>query len=284
MKNIKALFLVVIAIMTASFVSAQFSSIDTTKIGDNEKAGHYIKIRGFNMYYEMYGTGYPLLLIHDNGGSISNFMYQVPYFAKNYKVIVADSRAQGKSTDTGDSLGYAMMADDYNSLLDALHVDSCYVIGWGDGAIESLLLAIHHPGKIKKLAITGAKLSPDTSAVDATAYNWALKYNESFEKLTQTAEVKNNRKVAHLLSFGPHINPQQLNKIQCPVLVISGDHDVILLKHTLLIAASIPFSYLWIIPGAGHSTPVYYKDQFNEVVDHFFKTPYKKIEGLDRFN
>ncbi|MFX8758806.1 alpha/beta fold hydrolase, partial [Acinetobacter baumannii] len=63
------------------------------------------------MYCETYGEGAPLLIIHGNGGSINNFMKQIPFFEKNYKVIIADSRAQGKSADTGDSLSYEMMAD-----------------------------------------------------------------------------------------------------------------------------------------------------------------------------
>ena len=284
MKSKKVLILLAMLTVSVPFASAQIASIDTTKIGDNDKAGHYLKIRGFNMYYETYGVGEPLLLIHGNGGSISNFMYQVPYYSKRYKVIVADSRAQGKSTDTGDSLSYEMMADDFNALLDALHLDSCYVIGWSDGAVNGLLLALRHPVKVKKLAITGAKLSPDTSAIDATANEWALKYNESLEKIKQTPEVKNRSKVARLLSYQPHIKATQLSSVHCPTLIIAGDHDVVLLKHTFLIAASIPNSYLWILPGAGNSTPVYFKDQFNEVVDNFFRRPYKKIEGLDRFN
>ncbi len=284
MKNIKALFLSAISTISFLSVSAQFTSVDTSKIGDNGRVGHYIKTRGFMMYYETYGIGQPLLMIHGNGGSISNFMYQVPYFSKSYKVIVADSRAQGKSVDAGDSLSYEMMADDLNALLDSLHLDSCYVIGWSDGAVNALLLAMHHPVKVKKLAITGARLWPDTTAVDPTAYAWALKYNESFETLKQTPDVKNKRKVAHLLSFGPNITLEQLKKIQCPSLIIAGDHDVILPKHTLLIAASIRRSYLWIIPASGNSTPIYHKDLFNEVVSDFFRMPYKKIEGLDRFN
>ena len=284
MKTIKALFLLAIATTLGLFASAQSSSIDTTKIGNNAKVGRYIKIRGFNMYYETYGAGAPLLMIHGNGGSISNFMYQIPYFSKGYKVIVADSRAQGKSVDTRDSLSYEMMADDFNALLDTLHLDSCYVIGWSDGGIDGLLLAMRHPDKVKKLAVTGANLWPDTTAVDPIIYNWAMKYNASFEKLKQTPEIRNNSKVAHLLSYEPHITTGQLKKIQCPTLVIGGDHDVILTKHTLLIAESIPRSYLWIVPNSGHSTPIYYKDQFNEVVNNFFKNPFRKIEGFDRYN
>lgn len=133
--------------------------------GDNPGAGKFYDIRGFKMYCEVYGEGQPLLIIHGNGGSIADFKYQIPYFSKNYKVIVADNRAQGKSADPGDSLTYEMMADDYAALLTEMKIDSAYVIGWSDGGINGLLLAIRHPEKVKKLAVTGANLQPDTSAV-----------------------------------------------------------------------------------------------------------------------
>lgn len=127
MKILKALFLLLSAIMIVEICRAQsgeVSPFDTTMYGRNKQVGKYVKLRGFNMYYESYGKGEPLLIIHGNGGSINNFLYQIPYFAKNYKVIIADSRAQGKSTDTGDSLSYEMMADDLSALLDTLHLDS----------------------------------------------------------------------------------------------------------------------------------------------------------------
>src|SRR4051794_25954156 len=154
------------------------SPFDTTIYGRNAKAGHYINTRGFKMYYETYGQGEPLLIIHGNGGSINNFLYQIPYFSKEYKVILADSRSQGKSVDNSDSLSYEMITDDLNALLESLHLDSCYVIGWSDGGIEGLMLAIRHPDKVKKLAVTGANLTPDTSAVDPFVYNWAMNYNK----------------------------------------------------------------------------------------------------------
>ncbi len=281
----KSLLCLIIATQIVQFTSAQstVSPFDTTTYGRNEKVGRYVKTRGLNMYYEIYGQGEPLLIIHGNGGSINNFLYQIPYFAKMYKVILADSRAQGKSVDSGDSLSYEMMTDDLNALLDTLRLDSCYVIGWSDGGINGLLLAMRHPDKVKKLAVTGANLWPDTTAVDPFVYNWARGYNDTLKKMEQTPQVKNNRKLAHLLSNEPHITTEQLKKIQCPTLVIAGDHDVLLPKHTLLIAESIAKSYLWILPNSGHSTPIFYKDQFNETVHEFFKNPYRKIEGFGRF-
>ena len=273
-----------ILIFSLLFCGLNFSAQTPKEIkyGDNSKAGNYFNNRGFKMYYETYGKGEPLLIIHGNGGSINNFSNQIPYFSKNYQVILADSRAQGKSIDPRDSLSYEMMTDDLNGLLDHLHLKSCYVIGWSDGGINGLLLAIRHPDKVKKLAITGANLTPDESAVDPYIYKWAKSLNDSIKKLPLTKEVKTNRKLFNLLANEPHISVKDLQKIQCPVLVIGGDHDVIRTEHTTLIANSIPKSYLWILPNSGHSTPIVYKDLFNETVNDFFVKPYRKIEGLDR--
>jgi len=272
------------------FTLAQGSTpFDTTKYGRNPAVGKYADIRGFKMYYETYGKGEPLLIIHGNGGSINNFLYQIPYFAQNYQVILADSRAQGKSVDPSDSLSYEMMTDDLNALLDQLGLKSCYVIGWSDGGINGLLLAIRHPDKVKKLAVTGANLWPDTTAVDPFVYNWAMKANKTIQdslKNTKSpsADLKTEVKLYHLLSYEPHITIQQLRTITCPTLVIGGDHDVIRTEHTMLIAQSIPNSYLWIIPNSGHSTPIFKKEQFNKIVGDFFAQPFRKIDGYGRFN
>lgn len=252
--------------------------------GNNPRVGKYVDIRGFKMYYEIYGTGKPLLFIHGNSGSMKDFSKQVPYFSKEYKVILADSRAQGKSADNGDSLSYEMMADDFDALLDKLKIDSCYVIGWSDGGNNGLLLAMRHPGKVKKLAITGANLWPDSTAVESTVLNWATWLSDSLSKIKHTRESKNQYKLIHMVVNEPNISPKELQAVKCPTLVIGGDHDILLPKHTLLIAESIPRSYLWIIPNSGHSTPIHYSRQFNETINEFFKKPYRIIEGMDRMN
>ncbi|MBL7709400.1 MAG: alpha/beta hydrolase [Chitinophagaceae bacterium] len=252
--------------------------------GHNKVAGKYYDIRGFKMYCEVYGEGEPLLIIHGNGGSINNFIYQIPYFAKKYKVIIADSRSHGKSVDKGDSLTYEMMADDYAALLTALKVDSSYVIGWSDGGINALLLAIRHPEKVKKLAATGANLVPDTTAVPQQIWDMVIPtFKQLTAKTTRTEQEKTAFKLYRLLCEQPHIPLSDLQKIKCPSLIIGGDHDVIKEEHTMLIYKNIPKAYLWILPASGHSTPLMYKDDFNRVIERFFSAPYKIIEGGDRF-
>jgi len=260
---------------------AQIASGGNSVYGNNQQAGRYIRLRGINLYYETYGQGQPLLMLHFNGGSISAFSYNIPYFSRYYKVIAVDSRGHGKTIDNGDSLTFEMMADDFNALLDSLRLDSCYVIGWSDGAISGLLLAIRHPDKVKKLAITGANLWPDTTGLLPNV--WADINNNSAElrKKPQTAEIRNELKISDLDIYEPHIALTQLHTIRCPVLVIGGDHDAIPVPHTVLIAESIPRSYLWIIPESGHSTPVLKRDQFNQIVHNFFVKPYREIKGRD---
>lgn len=252
--------------------------------GENKATGKYYDMRGFKMYAEVYGKGQPVLLIHGNGGSISNFVKQIPYFSKKYKVIVADSRGQGKSKDNADSLTYEMMTDDYAALLSAMKIDSAYVIGWSDGGINGLLLAIRHPEKVKKLAATGANLVPDTTAIPQEIWDLVQPaYNVLKAKSSMNEQEKAQFKLLRLLCDQPYITPTDLQTIQCPVLVIGGDHDVIKEEHTMLIYKNIPKAYLWILPNAGHSTPVVYKDDFNKTVDQFFTKPYRKIENAGRF-
>jgi len=275
MHNWKPSLLLVWLIAIASFSHSQ-TSLQTTVFGNNEAAGKYAYIHGIKLYYEIYGQGEPLLMIHGNGGSISSFSNQIPYFSEKYKVIAVDSRAQGKSIDTQDSLSFEMMADDFSALLDYLRLDSCNVLGWSDGGINGLLLAIRHPSKVKKLAITGANLWPDSTAINATDYKWLMSYYDTLGKVPQTPEIANTRKLVKLNCFQPHITLAQLGQIQCPSLVIAGDHDLILTEHTVLIAQSIPNAFLWILPNSSHSTLIDYKDRFNEVVGEFFGGKLKK--------
>ncbi len=252
--------------------------------GKDSIAGKFYNVRGFKMYCEIYGEGQPLLIIHGNGGSINNFENQIPFFAKHFKVIIADSRAQGRSADKGDSLSYEMMADDYAALLTELKVDSAFVIGWSDGGINGLLLAIHHPEKVKKLAVTGANLWPDTTAVFPEVIDMVKPFYDKVNKPNRTEQEKAQWKLVRLLLDEPHIPLTDVQKIKCPSLIIGGDHDVIKEEHTMLIYKNIAKGYLWILPNSGHSTPVVYKDEFNNTVLNFFQQPFRKIEKAGRFN
>jgi pimeloyl-ACP methyl ester carboxylesterase len=241
----------------------------------NPTAGKFYDINGFKMYTETYGDGPPLLMLHGNNGDMSAFAHNVPYFAAHYKVILADSRSQGRSLDPDHPLNFEIMADDFAALLDAMHIDSAYVIGWSDGGINALLLAIRHPSKVKKLAATGANLWPGPDAFAPGLWDQQALYAASLQKPPATAKETNNRKLFLLDWQEPHITLAQLHTIQAPCLIMAGDHDAISLSHTLLIYQNIPHANLWIVPNSGHATLIEHADEFNHKVDDFFTTPFK---------
>lgn len=243
--------------------------------GDNKAVGQFYDIRGFKMYCEVYGTGKPILMIHGNGGNMRAFAGIVPYFAAKYQVILADSRSQGRSKDPDHPLTFEMMADDFAALLDAMHIRSAYVIGWSDGGINALLLAMRHPEKVIALASTGANLWPGEDAFAPGVWDGMKKqYEKSAHHELKTEKEKNSWKLFMLDYTEPHIALSELHKIQCPSLIICGDHDVISILHTVAIFQNIPKAELWIVPNSGHGTLNEHREDFERQVDTFFSTPF----------
>lgn len=270
----RLLFTLLVAISTIQIGRCQQKGLH---YGDNPAAGKYYDVRGIKLYAETYGAGKPLLLIHGNGGSIDAFANNIPYFAKKYKVIAVDSRAHGKSTDVRDSLSFEQMADDFAGLLDVMHIDSAYVIGWSDGGINALELAMRHPKKVIKLASTGANLWPDSTGLIPQYWKEEQKqFEKDKNTVWKTAKEKNDWKIFMLDWLQPNIPLAELKKIQCPSLIIGGDHDLIPVPHTVQIYQGIPKAYLWIVPNSGHPTLIEHKDEFNKLVDDFFQQPFNK--------
>ncbi|HYJ39033.1 MAG TPA: alpha/beta hydrolase [Chitinophagaceae bacterium] len=290
MRNVilRLLFLVVLIPCSAICGFGQLPHLKfAIPYGTNEAVGKFAEVNGIKMYYEVYGQGKPLLLIHGNGGSINNMGYQIEYFSKNYRCIIADSRAHGKSGIGTGRLTYEQMADDWAALLDQLKIDSSYVVGWSDGGILGLLIAIRHPKKISKLAAMGANLRPDSTAI----YSWAFpfikrmnKYADSMLNLSDNGtQWQVMKKHLDLLANQPNISLRELHNISCPVLVLAGDKDVIREEHTTEIYQNISKSHLCIFPGETHMIPISDPVLFNATVDRFLKNPFKRPDTKDFF-
>ncbi len=243
---------------------------NTSGFGKNDAAGRYFSIRGISLYVEQYGKGRPLVMLHGNGGSIESFSCQIPYFETKYHVIAIDSRAQGKSNDPSDTLSFDMMADDVSALLDSLKLDSCFILGWSDGGITALMLALRHPEKVRGMAITGANLKPDNSSINPADLQWMEQEYARLGSLSQSPEIRNQRKLIGLDLMEPAITADDLHSIHAPALIIGGDRDIIPVSHSLLIAQAIKGAYLWILPNSTHSTLIDYPEEFNRTVDRFF--------------
>ncbi|TGE25561.1 alpha/beta hydrolase [Hymenobacter aquaticus] len=249
--------------------------------GNNSQAGHYATVRGVKLYYETYGSGPPLLLLHGNGGSIRDFLPTIPYFAKRYRVIALDSRAHGKSVDAGDSLSFEMLADDCAALLTQLRLDSAYVLGWSDGGITALVLALRHPGKVKRLAATGANLWPDSTALAPALWQQMRRgYQEGRFQTFTDPKRRNDWKVFLLDWREPHLALATLARIKAPAFIIAGDQDVIRAEHTVAIYQSLPRAWLWIVPNSGHATLLDHAEEFNRKTEAFFRAPSIPLTSL----
>jgi len=254
--------------------------------GENPAAGKFTELNGIRLYYEVYGDGPALLQIHGNGGSIAAMGNQIQFFAPRYRVIAADSRGHGKSDMGPGRLTYDQQAEDLNALLDQLQVKSANILGWSDGGIIGLLLAIRHPDKVAKLAIMGANLNPEG------AYPWALewvaKQNKAVDEKIAAGDKSQPWSVfkqqLDLLGKQPQIPVGDLAKITAPVLVMAGDKDVIRGEHSLLIFEHIARAHLAIFPGSTHMIPWENPALFNSTVGNFFSQPFTRPDTKDIFN
>ena len=276
----KTIIILTITLCVPLFFYAQTPQNKKTKptptFGANTQAGRTFVHDGVKLYYEVYGKGEPLLLVHGNGGSISDFRRQIPFFSKNFKVIAMDSRNQGKSGDGVGKLTYEVMADDLAALIEHLKLGSVYVLGWSDGAIEGLLLAMRHPLKVKKLAAMAANLNPTDEAVSAEVVEAFKPLIDAANAAPDTSQSRREKRVMALLLSEPNIDPKRLSAITAPTLVLAGDRDVIRDEHTLAIYRHIANSQLAILPNSTHMVPYDDPEMFNSTVFRFFKTPFVK--------
>jgi pimeloyl-ACP methyl ester carboxylesterase len=247
--------------------------------GSNPAVGKTFTHDGVKLYYEVYGRGEPVLLIHGNGGSIATMTAQIIYFQKRYQVIAMDSRDQGKSADSPDNITYEKMADDLAALLDHLKSPPVYALGWSDGGIEALLLGIRHPEKVKKIASMAANLNPQGVYPDTEELGKLLS-NSIPASAKDSPEAKRQLKVSQMTLDEPHIAPEALEAITAPTLVMASDHDLIRDEHTLEIYHHIPNSQLCIFPNATHMIPIDDPELFNSTVDRFFRTPFVKKDRI----
>lgn len=267
------------SILTLVFLFFTLSSfgqqLNTPKYGDNSDAGNYKQINGINIYYESYGNGKPLILLHGSGGSINGQGGRIEYFKNHFKVIAIDSRAHGKSIDTTtQTLTYVQMANDIKTLMDSLKIDSAYVWGQSDGGILGLLIAINYPNKISKLATFGANIFPGRKAV----FDEIDKIVMDTLKMTKDPKTK---RIFSLLAYQPNITEKDLKKIKCPVLLMSGDRDAIRLEHSIRIFNNIEKSNLFVMPGATHYGSYQKPELFNLILLDFLTKPFSKLSTVD---
>jgi pimeloyl-ACP methyl ester carboxylesterase len=246
--------------------------------------GAYASVHGLRMYYEVYGKGPPLLLLHGGLQTISgSFSKQIPAFAESHRVIAVEQMGHGHTGDADRELTYRGMAEDTAELLRQLNLTGVDVVGWSDGGIIGLVLAAHHPALVRRLVVSGANLRPDGCTEDFLAHVRAMKAEDmkGFDRQEYDKDTPDGaahfpvvfRKVHDLWLTAPtpaDIDDRQLGDIQAPTMIVVGDHDIIRPEHTMEIYHHLPHAQLCILPGTSHNTFYRRSEWLNPIILAFF--------------
>jgi pimeloyl-ACP methyl ester carboxylesterase len=250
--------------------------------------GQTTTINGATLYYEDHGDrdGQPVLLLHGGFSNAEWWANLAPVLvAAGYRVVAMDSRGHGRSAWGDLPITYEQMAADTLGLLDSLGIAKTDVVGWSDGGIIALDLAIHHPERLDRVVAYGANFTPDgVQFVPGDQfppferliadYRRLAPQPERFEELAGVLE--------ELYKVAPNYSEAELRSIAVPVLVLDGDADeVVKLEHTRRLAALIPGSTLVLMPGTGHFAPYAQPAVFDQIVLEYLagKTPATPTAG-----
>ncbi|CAN7620650.1 alpha/beta hydrolase [Mesorhizobium amorphae] len=236
----------------------------------------YAPVNGIQMYYAVFGAGDPVLLIHGGLGHADIWASQVATLSKTHKVIVADSRGHGRSTRTEQPYGYDLMASDYLALLDYLKIDKTALVGWSDGGIIGIDIALHHPERLTRLFAQAANVTTDGVdpgvMTNKTFAAYIDRSGRDYKKMSKTPDQYDAfvAQISHMWATEPAWTKEQLGKITTPTAIVAGDHDeAIKREHTEYMAAAIPGAKLIILPNASHFAMLQAPDEYSQAALDF---------------
>ncbi|MBB3428775.1 pimeloyl-ACP methyl ester carboxylesterase [Rhizobium sp. BK312] len=223
------------------------------------KASGMADVDDIKMYYAEYGAGDPILFIHGGLGNADVWGAQVADFARDHLVIVADSRGHGRSTRSEKPFGYDLMTSDYVALLDYLKVGKVTLVGWSDGGIIGIDMAMKHPEKLTGVIAQAANVTTDGVKPDVMSNKTFNDYinvaGEYYKKLSPTPNEYEAfvNQISQMWATQPAWTAADLGKITVPVTLAIGDHDeAVKLDHTKMMAKEIPGAKLVILKDASH--------------------------------
>jgi pimeloyl-ACP methyl ester carboxylesterase len=240
-------------------------------------------VNGMHMWYAVFGHGKPVILVHGGLANANWWGLQVPALVKqHYRVIVLDSRGQGHSTRGNAAMSYHLMATDVLGLMDYLHIHKAALVGWSDGAIIGLDIAVHNPDRLTKLFAFGANSQPSgmkdsserTAAQNAVVAEYSRLMKSGYEKMSPTPGnfITFHPEMTHLWKTEPNFTSAQLQSIRVPTWIVDGDHDEIIKRSDAdYLFSEIPGAEELILPGVSHFAFLQNPGESNAAILHFLK-------------
>lgn len=218
----------------------------------------YISVNGIRLAYEASGQGEPLLLLHGNGEDRHTFDVLMPLLAQRYTVYAIDSRGHGESAPT-DDYSYQTMTDDVAGFIRALDLGPVRILGFSDGAIVALMLAIARPESVSHLLLCGVNLSPADFKTSVLKKLHA-RYRETHDPLLR------------LMLTQPFIDYDDVRRVTQPTLVVAGEREFFTPESFQDLVATLPHSRFLLMKGHDHGSYIHDSDALYADADAFFQT------------
>jgi pimeloyl-ACP methyl ester carboxylesterase len=234
-----------------------------------------VAVNGISIWYAAFGAGEPVVLLHGGLANSDYWGHQVPVLARRFRVIVMDSRGHGRSTRDSQPYGYDLMASDVLGLMDHLGIGKAAIVGWSDGAIIGLDIAMHHPGRVSRLFAFAANSDPSgvkDVGKSPVFTRFIARAKKEYEALSATPHEYERflAEISHMWESQPHWTAADLGRIETPTWIVDADHDeAIRRQNTELMADAIPNAGLLLQPEVSHFSMLQAPDQFTGDVLRF---------------
>ena len=261
----------------AAHAEAQWETLPPTPTLPKLAQSGYAPINGIRIWYASFGRGEPVFLLH---GGLANSNYwgnQVPALARHYRVVVMDSRGHGRSSQDDRPYGYDLMASDVLGLMDFLKVPRTAIVGWSDGAIIGLDIALHHSERLTKLFAFAANSDPSGVAdiAHSPVFNaYIARAEKEYAALSPTPRQYKPflAQISKMWETQPNFSAEQLHGISVPTWIVDADHDeAIKRENTEFMANAISNAGLLIQPWVSHFSFLQDPPQFTSDVLHFLE-------------
>ncbi|GAB3394617.1 alpha/beta hydrolase [Humibacter soli] len=248
----------------------------------------YITVSGVDVYHEVAGDGPPLVLLHGGYCSIETMRAQIRDLSEGFRVYAPERPGHGRTADREGPITYDGIVRDILDYMDAVGLDDAHLLGFSDGGIAGLLLAIDHARRVRSLVAVGANLDPSglvegDDAIDKSGADGHLPADPLVRELEERMQADYDRlspdgpehaevirqKLARLWRDEPFIPVERLQQVTAPTLVMAGDRDSITTEHTVGIAEGIPLAQLCIVPGSSHLVMMERPDLVDRIVTEF---------------
>ena len=236
------------------------------------------RIGDVELYYAIYGKGQPVIFLHPGLGHADYWANQVGPLSQTHQVVVLDLRGHGRSTRSDKPLSYRLLADDVMKLMQKLHLGASTVVGWGDGAVIGLDLAMRHPGRLKELVAFGVSydVAGQQPGVDQTPtfIEYVHKTGIDYERLAPPPQDFDVvfKQMEQLWTAEPHYTAEQLRSIKVPTAILAAEYDEwVRFEHAQEAAALIPNAQFVLLSDVSHFAPWQAPKKFNDALKLILK-------------